>query len=173
MGVDWECIDGRLMLVNKKFGEFFIIEVFCFIERVLVGYFEDYFSERFGMSGSKLGGSVCRLALVCAFNRLCRSVAGQELRHAWRQEARSLAGCSVLQEFEHQLFCRAGVQRSVRSLRGQLCRGAGSSGALLKFETRGVKIFVFGFESFRVSRCFGGRFFGGKGRVVVFPEDGW
>jgi hypothetical protein len=33
-----------------------------------------------------------------------------------------LAGCSVLQEFEHQLFCRAGVQRSVRSLRGQLCR---------------------------------------------------
>ena len=36
-----------------------------------------------------------------------------------------LAGCSVLQEFEHQLFCRAGVQRSVRSLRGQLCRGLG------------------------------------------------
>ena len=50
MGVDWECINGRLMLVDKKFGEFFIIEVFCFIERVLVGYFEDYFSERFGMS---------------------------------------------------------------------------------------------------------------------------
>ena len=102
VGVDWECINGRLMLVNKKFGEFFIIEVFCFIERVLVGYFEDYFSERFGMSGSKLGGSVCRLALVCAFNRLCRSVAGQELRHAWRQEARSFG----------RLFSATGVRAS-------------------------------------------------------------
>ena len=51
MGVDWECINGRLMLVNKKFvGEFFVIEVFCFIERVLADYFEDYFSERFGVS---------------------------------------------------------------------------------------------------------------------------
>ena len=50
MGVDWECNDGRLMLVNKKFGGFFIIEVFCFVERVLVDFCEDYFSERFGMS---------------------------------------------------------------------------------------------------------------------------
>ena len=50
MGVDWECINGRLMLVNMKFSEFFIIEVFCFIERVLVGYFKDYFSERFDTS---------------------------------------------------------------------------------------------------------------------------
>ena len=52
MGVDWECINGRLMLVSKKFGgEFFIIiEVFCFVERVLIDYFEDYFSERFDTS---------------------------------------------------------------------------------------------------------------------------
>ena len=102
MGADWECINGRLMLVNKKFGEFFVFEVFCVIERVLVNYFEDYFSVRFGMSWSKLGGSACRLDLVCAFNRLCRSVAGQELWHAWRQEARSFG----------RLFSATGVRAS-------------------------------------------------------------
>ena len=38
-------------LVSKKFGgEFFIIYVFYFIERVLVDYFGDYFSERFDTS---------------------------------------------------------------------------------------------------------------------------
>ena len=54
--IDWvwtgSCINGRLRLVSKKFGgEFFIIiEVFCFVERVLIDYFEDYFSERFDTS---------------------------------------------------------------------------------------------------------------------------
>ena len=45
------CVNGRLGLVSKKFGgEFFIIDVFYFIERVFIDYFGDYFSERFDTS---------------------------------------------------------------------------------------------------------------------------
>ena len=50
--IEWvwtgSCVNGRLRLVSKKFGgEFFIIDVFYFIERVFIDYFGDYFSERF------------------------------------------------------------------------------------------------------------------------------
>ena len=53
--IEWvwteSCINGRLRLVSKKFGgEFFVIDVFCFIERVLIDYFKDYFIERFDTS---------------------------------------------------------------------------------------------------------------------------
>ena len=53
--IEWvwtgSCVNGRLRLVSKKFGgEFFIFDVFCCIERVLIDYFEGYFSERFGTS---------------------------------------------------------------------------------------------------------------------------
>ena len=50
--IEWvwtgSCVNGRLRLVSKKFGgEFFSIDVFYFIKRVLLDYFGDYFSERF------------------------------------------------------------------------------------------------------------------------------
>ena len=83
-----------------------------------------------------------------------------------------LAGCSALQEFEDQLFCRAGVQRSDRSLRGQLCRKLGVPELFTSSRLGEVKIFEFGIGSFRVSRCFGCHFFGRRGPVGVFPEDG-
>ena len=50
-GGQGSCVNGRLRLVSKKFGgEFFSIGVCYFIERVLIDYFEDYFSERFDTS---------------------------------------------------------------------------------------------------------------------------
>ena len=55
-----------------------------------------------------------------------------------------LAGCSVLQEFEDQLFCGAGVQRSDRSLRGQLCRRLGVPEQFTSLRLGEVKIFEFG-----------------------------
>ena len=83
-----------------------------------------------------------------------------------------LAGCSVLQGFEDQLFCRTGVQRSVRSLRGQLFRRLGVSEQFTSSRLGELEIFEFGIGSFRVSRCFGGHCFGRRGRAGVFLEDG-
>ena len=64
-----------------------------------------------------------------------------------------MAGCSALQEFEDQLFCRAGVQRSAVRIYKEF-----TSLRLGK-----VKIFEFVIKSFWVSRCIGCDFFRRRG----------